>query len=445
VSLILSVMSLRYTERQQRWATSPPTSRFVWVHYIPVHRRLLVIDIIAAVVVLGGIGAVAFLALHRSSGPKPTPFPTAALTSPSPTPSPSPSSSATLATQDWPTYGYDPARTRFNPRAALRPPFRIVWRFKAKQLLEFPPSIYDGFLYFCTEHGRVYCLRARDHRVIWRHSEPGGALFASTPTVDATSVYVTSLGGRFDVLDRFTGKREWGLTGIGRTESSPLVWRRRVFFGDENDSVYALSLKTHKLVWRFRAGGSVKGALAQMNGRIVFGAYDGAVYCLNYNGKLLWSRTTGGFFSSNQFYATAALAYDTVYIGGTGGGIYAFALSNGGQRWSYGTSGYVYSSPAVWRNMVYEGSYDGTFYALNAVSGRLVWRFAAGAPISGSPTVVDGIIYVSSFGHRTWGLNARTGHVVWTFHDGKYSPVTTDGRTMYVNGVNTLYAMVPRK
>jgi len=407
-----------------------------------VHRRLLVIDIIAAVVVLGGIGAVAFLALHRSTGPKPTPFPTAAVASPSPTPSVS--ASATVATENWSTYGFDSARTRFNPAVALRPPFRIAWRFKAKQLLEFPPSIYRGDLYFCTEHGRIYCLRASDHKVLWRHTEPRGALFASTPTVDSAAVYVTSLSGRFDVLDRLTGKRVWGLTGIGRSESSPLVWRGRVFFGDESGYVYAFSIKTHRLAWRFRAGGSVKGAPAELNGRIVFGAYDGAVYCLDYNGKLLWSRSTGGFFSSNQFYATAALAYDTVYIGGTGGGIYAFDLRNGGQRWSYATSGYVYSSPAVWSNMVYEGSYDGTFYALNAATGHLVWRFSAGAPISGSPTVVDGIIYVSSFGHRTWGLSARTGHVVWTFRDGRYSPVTTDGRTVYVNGVNTLYAMVPR-
>jgi len=422
-----------------------PRVRSSGVHYIAVQRRLLVIDIIAAVVVLGSIGAVAFLVLHRSSGPKPTPFPTAALTTPSATPSSSPSASATPATQDWPTYGYDAARTRFNPAVALRPPLRTAWRFKAGQLLEFPPSIYDGDLYFCTEHGRIYCLRASDHKVLWRYSEPAGALFASTPTVDATAIYVTSLGGRFDVLDRFTGKRQWGLTGIGRSESSPLVWRGRVFFGDESGSVYAFNLKTRRLAWRFRAGGAVKGALAELSGRIVFGAYDGAVYCLNYNGRLLWRRTTGGFFSSNQFYATAALAYDTAYIGGTGGGIYAFDLTNGGLRWSFGTSGYVYSSPAVWRNMVYEGSYDGTFYALNAATGHLVWRFSAGAPISGSPTVVDGVIYVSSFGHRTWGLNARTGRVVWTFRDGRYSPVTTDGRTLYVNGVNTLYAMVPKK
>ena len=89
--------------------------------------------------------------------------------------------------------------------------------------------------------------------------------------------------------------------------------------------------------------------------------------------------------SSNQFYATAALAYDTAYIGGTGGGIYAFDLSNGGLRWSFATGGYVYSSPAVWRDLVFEGSYDDYFYALNAASGKLVWRFYAGAPSRARP------------------------------------------------------------
>ena len=218
-----------------------------------------------------------------------------------------------------------------------------------------------------------------------------------------------------------------------------------MIFGSEDGNVYAMSLTTHKLVWRYHTGGAVKGAPAELDGRIVVGAYDGAVYCLNYNGRLIWRRATGGVLSSNQFYATAALAYDTVYIGGTGDGIYAFDLHNGGLRWSYTTGGYVYSSPAVWRNMVFEGSYDDYFYALNAVTGNLVWRFYAGGAISGSPTVLHGIVYVSSFSGRTWGLNARTGRVVWTFPDGKYSPVTADRKTLYLNGYHTLYALVPKK
>jgi outer membrane protein assembly factor BamB len=198
-------------------------------------------------------------------------------------------------------------------------------------------------------------------------------------------------------------------------------------------------------VWRFATGGPVKGSVSELNGRLVVGSYDGALYCLGYDGSLLWRRSTGGVLSSNQFYATPALAYDTAYIGGTGDGIYAFDLGNGGMRWSFSTGGWVYSSPAVWRDLVFEGSYDGYFYALNAASGTLVWRFYAGAPVSGAPTVLDGIVYVSSFAGRTWGLNTRTGRVVWSFPDGRYTPVTADRQTLYLSGNTTLYALVPKR
>ncbi len=405
-------------------------------------RKRLLIDLVMAAVIIGSGTAVFSVLLAPRSGPKPTAFPVSALL---------PGSRARAARGpapslgDWPTYGYDLARTRFDPTVTLRPPYRIKWRFSAGDLLEFPPAIYSGGLYVCTGHGRVICLRASDGRIIWSYQVRHDARFASTPTVDATSVYVTSLAGLFLVLDRLTGKPQWGLSGIGRSESSPLVWRHRVFFGDENGSLYAMSLTTHKVVWRYRTGGALKGAPAELNGRLVIGSYDGSVYCLSYNGKLLWSTSTGGILGANQFYATAALAYGTAYIGGINGTIYAFALGNGGQRWSYATNGWVYSSPAVWRDLVYEGSYDGYFYALNAATGSLAWKFRAGSPISGAPTVIDGIVYLSSFSGHTWGLNARTGRVEWTFADGRYCPATADRQTLYLNGSHTLYALVPRR
>ena len=347
------------------------------------HRRFLVIDLIAALVVVGGILAVGVVALGRGGAPKATPFPTQQLTQ-TPAPSPSPSSTAALlALGNWPTYGFDAARTRYNPAIDLRPPFRVKWRFKAHDLLEFPPSIFDNSLYFSTEHGYVYCLDAATSHVRWRFRL--GAKSASTPAVDGRNVYATSIGGRLVVLDRQTGRLRWQVTGLGPIESSPLVWNGRIFFGSLDDHVYAVGLRTHRIAWRYATGGPVKGAVAELNGRLVVGSYDGSMYCLGYDGSLLWRRSTGGVLSSNQFYATPALAYDTAYIGGTGGGIYAFDLGNGGLRWSFTTGGYVYSSPAVWRNLVFEGSYDDYFYALNAASGRVVWRFSAGGPVSGCP------------------------------------------------------------
>jgi outer membrane protein assembly factor BamB len=86
-----------------------------------------------------------------------------------------------------------------------------------------------------------------------------------------------------------------------------------------------------------------------------------------------------------------------------------------------------------------------TRYAVNARTGKQRWSFDAGDPISGSPTVLDGVVYFSSLGGMTWGLDARTGRRLWKFPDGKYTPVTASGDTVYLCGVRTIYALVPKE
>lgn len=396
------------------------------------------------------VAAAALLAPQALAGcgsKKATPFPTVSLTV---TPTPLPSTEA----GNWPTYGYDPARTRFNPTVALRPPYRVKWKFDAHDLLEFPPSIVKSKLYFNNGHGRVFCLDAVTGKTLWTYDLH--AFLASTPTVALGKVFVPSMGphpttssttgGGLYVLDADNGKLRWKVTGIGPTESSPLVWHGRVYFGDRDNKLYAVDLKSHKVVRTFTAGQRFDAAPAELGGRIVIGSYDGAVYCFDKDLRVIWKNHVSRYLvASDAFYATAALAYNTAYVGSIGSRIFAFDLSNGGQRWSFGTGGYVYSSPAVWNGMVFEGSYDKYLYALAARTGKLVWKFNAGAPISGSPTVLDGVVYVSSFAKRTWALDAKTGKVLWKFHDGLYTPVTASRKTLYLIGGHTIYALVPKK
>src|SRR5438552_16061226 len=49
----------------------------------------------------------------------------------------------------WPTYGFEATRTR-SVDLPLRPPFRRLWTYYAGSLVEFPPSIGYGRLYFST-------------------------------------------------------------------------------------------------------------------------------------------------------------------------------------------------------------------------------------------------------------------------------------------------------
>ena len=61
----------------------------------------------------------------------------------------------------WPLWGYDPPRTRAPEGIKLLPPYRAIWTFNARQLLEFPPAIAYGRLYINSYDGVFYALNEK--------------------------------------------------------------------------------------------------------------------------------------------------------------------------------------------------------------------------------------------------------------------------------------------
>jgi len=355
----------------------------------------------------------------------------------------------------WPTYGFDDRRLRVGPAVRLRPPFRRIWTFHGRALLEFPPALAYGRVYLPTFDGRFYALDARTGKPVW-HRSTSRCGWAS-PAIWRRTVYVTFIGhapcdrsvpggdGVVLAFDAETGKSRWSAR-IGPTESSPLVARGSVYVGDWNGRVWALNARTGRTRWVREVGGRIKGSVALAGRRLYIGSYDGHVYALDANGgRTIWRASAQPRLgSTGTFYSTPALAYGRVYIGSTDGKVYSYGATSGKLRWSQGTGGYVYASPAIWRGLVLVGSYDHTFYALDAATGDVRWRFQANGPISGSATVLAGVVYFSTFNERTYALNAGSGRQVWTWPDGKYSPVVADPHRVYLVGFGRLYGMVER-
>jgi outer membrane protein assembly factor BamB len=93
---------------------------------------------------------------------------------------------------------------------------------------------------------------------------------------------------------------------------------------------------------------------------------------------------------------------------------------------------------------VYIGSYSGRFFALDAQSGRPRWISGGHGKISGAATVIGDIVYFSDLSHHsTVGLGARTGRRVFDFGRGGFNAAISDGRTLFVNGYSSLYALRP--
>jgi outer membrane protein assembly factor BamB len=356
----------------------------------------------------------------------------------------------------WETYGFDDVRSRVAPYA-LKPPFRKVWTFRAQALLEFPPAIAFGRLYFAANDGDVFAVSAKTGKRAWKRAT--GRCQASSPAVAGRLVFVSlmnkrpcnrkhskALKGKLVAYYAGSGKVRWSKT-IGPSESSPAVANGLVYVGDWNGRVWSFVGSTGRLRWVTRVGSKqVKGAVAISGNRLYVGDYGGHLYALDARtGKVLWRGSSqqrlGG---RGQFYSTPSAAYGRVYLGSTDGKVYSFGATSGKVRWSHGTGGYVYSSPAVWKQRIYVGSYSGKFLCLDAATGDVKWTFKANGKISGSPTVLDGIVYFATLKRRTYGLDVRTGRQVWAWNDGKYSPVVADAERLYLVGYARLYGMVSR-
>jgi outer membrane protein assembly factor BamB len=419
-------------------------------------RRALLIGLAVALLAAGG--AVAFVLQHR---PGDVSNPNVEFDAPTPTATPTPEETPEPKKVNafrWPVYGYSADRRRqVDVPRSLRPPFRRVWFFDGRHLLEFPPVMAKQSLYLLKDNGKVNAINKNTGNVRWARTV--GRLAASSPAIHDGRLYLTVLersngsGGRAMAMSAATGKVLWSRALPSRTESSPVVANGAVYFGSENGTVYALRESDGGIRWTFKATGPVKGGLALAKGRLFFGDYAGRMYAINAsNGRLAWQAKTKGArfgFASGRFYATPAVAYGRVYLGNVDGNVYSFSARTGELAWRTRTSGYVYSSPAIGagpggKPTVFIGSYDGNFYAMDARTGAIKWRYGGGSKISGGPTLLGDIVYFSDLGKRqTIGLGVNTGRKVFDFPRGGYNPVITDGRTLYLIGYGAMYALRP--
>jgi outer membrane protein assembly factor BamB len=358
-----------------------------------------------------------------------------------------------VKTVSWPMYGYDRARTRYLPAKGVKPPFRKIWRYTDRPLLEFPPVLARGRLYLVDNSGHAVSLDADTGKVLWTRRI--GHLNASSPTFHKNRLYVVNLvPGHVIKLDARTGRTIWKRSLPGRAESSPVVVGRTLYFGCENGELIALSTRNGNERWSTSLGGAVKSAPAYYGGVLYVGDYGGYMNAVDARtGGVKWqSDSLGqGFGTSGAFYSTPAVAFGRVYAGNNDSRVYSFDRKDGTIAWTYSTGGYAYSGPAVantrhTRPTVYIGSFDGNVYALDAKDGEPRWIQSAGGQVIGSLTAIGDIVYVAEFSDTsTTGFSMRTGKVMFRYPRGTYTPLISDGRRVYLVGYSSVTALQPYK
>ena len=356
-------------------------------------------------------------------------------------------------TVSWPMFGLDRARTRYLAARGVKPPYRLIWHYTDKPLIEFPPVYAQGRLYFMNNNGYAYALAAETGKVLWERRI--GRLNASSPTYSRHRLYIVNLEpGHVVKLAAKTGRVLWRHPLPGRAESSPLVIGRTLYFGCEDGELFALSTRNGHVRWATTLGGAVKSAPAFSHGVLYVGDYGGYMNAVDAKtGKIRWQTASlgQGFGTSGAFYSTPAVAFGRVYAGNNDHRVYSFDAATGQIAWSFSTGGYVYSGPVVARTRhtgptVYIGSFDGNIYALNARSGEPRWIRSAGGSVIGSLSAVGNIVYAAEFTNgSTDGYAMKTGRQVFHYKTGTYTPVISDGRRIYLVGYSSINALQPYK
>ena len=360
---------------------------------------------------------------------------------------------------DWPLFGRVPQRTHYLAAqgSSLDPPFKQAWSINTHALIEFPPAIHDGIAYVINKYGNGKAVRLSDRKILWelniRPSDKGVPNFVTAPVYYEGRVYGAFLTGHLAAGDAATGKKDWVRKFDAHLESSPLAVDGTLYLGTDTTNLLALRASDGRTRWSFNAPGAIKASPSYDDGKVFFADYQSSVFALDAkSGKPVWRSNTskvppygrGGFFSS------PAIAFGRVYVARDDGTVYALDEKTGKVAWHFDAGAAVYGSPAVARvpgtpPTVYIGAENGSFFALDARTGKPRWQKNIGGPIPGTAVVIGHTVYTSSFKtQETSGFDVRTHKRVFHIKQAGYTPMTSDGKRLYLVGYYDLIGLEAR-
>jgi outer membrane protein assembly factor BamB len=220
---------------------------------------------------------------------------------------------------------------------------------------------------------------------------------------------------------------KWKFQTDDEVWSSPVIADGVVYFGSDDDHLYAVNAETGESVWHFETGDDIHSSPAVSDGLVYIFSYDGYLYAVDVEkGQEVWKFDTldDSLLSEihrpsyDDYMSSPVVDKSVVYIGGLDPRKCLFALDakTGSEIWHFEPESVdqVRSSPAIFGDMIFFGSEFSKFYALDINTGELKWDKALGGNAGYAPAVdKDGIVYFSSKDTFLYAVDGQTGEEKW--------------------------------
>jgi outer membrane protein assembly factor BamB len=254
-------------------------------------------------------------------------------------------------------------------------------------------------------------------------------------TASDDTLYVGSREGRLVALNLTDDSRQWseplkaaaqtglfgcspaGGCGGGSTGvpiyGNPVVSGNLVYIAGYNGQVKAYNSDTLAVRWVYPREGYLKpivGGLVSDGDKLYIGDSGGIIYALDAaTGDPLWQAS---FAAGDEIWSTPAVSGGVLYVGSFDKKLYALNTADGSKKWEFHTEGSIMATPLVDNGVVYFGSLDRNFYAVNAADGSLRWKITAENWFWSEPVIVNDTIYAGCLDGKVYALRAANGATV---------------------------------
>lgn len=306
---------------------------------------------------------------------------------------------------------------------------KIKWTWQGTAAIHSSAIIDKDKLFFSDNKQTVFALDMHTGRQLWTFSMGPKQdypwrydYYYSSPVLYDSQLLIGGDDGYFYALDPLSGKLKWKFKCAGIIRSTAAYYKDNLFFGDTEATLYALDSKTGALRWRYKINGDTMQnekygfdrraitsspvvAVTKTGGKLLFGARDGYLYCIDVNnGKDIWKAD----HRVSWVISTVAVK-DSMVVTGTSDGrfVQALDIETGREIWKQRTPLAVWASPLIVGSHVYTGGFDGQFTCWDLATGQRVSQYKTAMKLLSSPVWNDNRIYIGGDDGNLYAFSGR--------------------------------------
>lgn len=156
----------------------------------------------------------------------------------------------------------------------------------------------DGKILKINNEGYFSCVDKTNNSNLWKTkigAEVTTLAFDEETNLVIVSIYSGLKKGILGFFDITTGKMIKRINIEGAIHTKPSFFSNFLFLGSDDKNLYCINRYTQNVLWSYKTGDKIRGdvVIDKVIQRVYFGSFDGFVYSVNFEGKLVWKRHVG--------------------------------------------------------------------------------------------------------------------------------------------------------